>query len=223
MLNSLQRSRWLPVALAIVASATSLVAQGVKPAATAPRPAPATTAPAHRDAPATPAKTSAVAPEYVIGPGDVLEIDVWRQTELSRSLPVRPDGRLTMPLVGEIQAAGLTADKLQADIARRLKKYIDHPEVTVMVTQAQSHFYNILGMVNKPGSYPLSHPMTMLDAIALAGGLRDFAHGDKIYLIRKRASDGVEIRYNFNYRLVSLGIAPKENVELLPGDTIMVP
>ncbi|MGH9416686.1 MAG: polysaccharide biosynthesis/export family protein [Terriglobales bacterium] len=216
-----QRSRWLLVALLAPWIAISLAAQAVHPAVSLTAGAPAQV-PAAAAATAT-KPASNVLPEYVIGPGDVLDVDVWHQPEITRSLPVRPDGRLSLPLVGEIQAAGLTASALQAQIADRLTKYIDHPSVTVMVVQAQSHNFNILGMVTKPGSYQLDHPMTILDAIAAAGGLRDFAHGNHIYLIRKRASDGVEIRFNFNYRQVSLGVALQENVALKPGDTIIVP
>jgi polysaccharide export outer membrane protein len=162
-------------------------------------------------------------PEYTLGPGDVIAIDVWRQPEISRTLPVRPDGRISLPLAGQLRAQGLTTLGLQAAITAKLKKYIDHPEVTVMLENAESRRYNIFGMVQKPGSYPLAQPMTLLDAIAAAGGLRDFAHGNKIYLIRKRRSDGVEIRYNFNYKAVSLGLAPQENIQLRPNDTIVVP
>jgi len=166
-----------------------------------------------------PAATS----EYVLGAGDVVAIDVYHEPEITRTLPIRPDGRISLPLAGEMDAKGKTTLQLQAEITERLKKYIDSPAVTVMLQQAVSRRYNILGMVNKPGAYPLAHPMTILDAISEAGGLRDFAHGDRIYLIRKRASDGVEIRYNFNYNRVSLGVAPQQNIQLLPDDMIVVP
>lgn len=171
--------------------------------------------------PATPA--SAADPEYVLGPGDVLAIDVYHEPDLTRSLPVRPDGRLSLPLVGELVAQGKTALQLQSEITAKLRAYIDSPSVTVMVQDAESQRFNILGMVQKPGSYPLAHPTTILDALAEAGGLRDFAHGNKIYLIRKRASDGVEIRYNFNYKQVSLGLHPEENIPVQANDIIVVP
>lgn len=201
-------------ALLSLALAGTLLAQGTKTP-------PKSGAGASTSTPAKPA--SAADPEYIIGPGDVLAIDVYQESEVSRTLPVRPDGRISMPLAGEIQAQGKTALQLQAEVTERLKKFIDHPSVTVMVQDAQSQRYNILGMVLKPGTYPLGHPVTILDAIAEAGGLRDFAHGNKIYLIRKRASDGVEIRYNFNYKQVSLGLHPEQNIPLLPGDIIVVP
>lgn len=174
-------------------------------------------------APAPVAAHSSVDPEYILGPGDVVAVDVWHEPEISRTLPIRPDGRLSLPLVGEIQAQGKTAQQLQSEIATRLKKFIDTPTVTVMVTDAESQRFVILGQVLKPGTYPLTHPSTILDAIAMAGGLQPFAHGNKIYLLRKRKSDGVEMRYNFNYKAVSLGVALQENVALQPGDVIVVP
>jgi polysaccharide export outer membrane protein len=170
-----------------------------------------------------PAAKPAAAPQYTLGAGDVVAIDVWHEPEVSRTLPVRPDGRISLPLAGEIMAKGRTTLELQEEIADKLKKYIDHPAVTVMLQQAESRRYNILGMVNHPGSVVLTQPTTILDAIAQAGGLRDFAHGNKIYLIRKRASDGVEIRYNFNYDKVSRGLAPQQNIQVQPDDIIVVP
>ena len=170
-----------------------------------------------------PSAKEAATAAYRIGPGDVLAIDVWHEPEISRSLPVGPDGRLSLPMAGEIQASGLTAEELQEAISLRLKKYINDPAVTVMLQDAESRRYNVLDMVNHPGSYPLIHPTTVLDAIAAAGGLRDFAHPKRIYLIRKRASDGVEVRFNFDYTAVSLGLHPEQNIQLQADDTIVVP
>jgi polysaccharide export outer membrane protein len=170
-----------------------------------------------------PAAKPAAAPQYTLGAGDVVAVDVWHEPEVSRTLPIRPDGRISLPLAGEILAKGRTTLELQDEIADKLKKYIDHPAVTVMLQQAESRRYNILGMVNHPGSVVLTQPTTILDAIAQAGGLRDFAHGNKIYLIRKRASDGVEIRFNFNYDKVSRGLAPQQNIQVQPDDIIVVP
>lgn len=173
--------------------------------------------------PDPPAAKPAAAPQYTLGAGDVVAVDVWHEPEVSRTLPIRPDGRISLPLAGEILAKGRTTLELQDEIADKLKKYIDHPAVTVMLQQAESRRYNILGMVNHPGSVVLTQPTTILDAIAQAGGLRDFAHGNKIYLIRKRASDGVEIRFNFNYDKVSRGLAPQQNIQVQPDDIIVVP
>jgi protein involved in polysaccharide export with SLBB domain len=113
--------------------------------------------------------------EYVIGPEDVLAIDVWREPEISRAEPVRPDGKITLPLVGEIEASGRTTGALQAEIASRLSNYIHQPAVTVIVQQANSHRFNIIGDVLRPGTYPLDAKMTVLDAIATAEGFGEFA------------------------------------------------
>ncbi|HUX66432.1 MAG TPA: polysaccharide biosynthesis/export family protein [Terriglobales bacterium] len=221
MLQLHSHSRRFPLAL-LLALALPVWGQARRPQAKAPAPPPAPAA--HAPAPAA-AKDPApsAAGDYKIGPGDVLAIDVFHEPEVSQTLPVRPDGWLSLPLTGEIHAQGLTTLQLAAVITTHLQKYIDHPAVTVMLKEAVSQRYNILGMVTKPGSYALDHPMTILDAIALAGGLRDFANGKHIYLIRKRASDGVEMRYPFNYDWVSRGLHLVENVELQANDTIVVP
>ncbi|HVA62669.1 MAG TPA: polysaccharide biosynthesis/export family protein [Terriglobales bacterium] len=214
-------TRLFPLALLL---ALPLWGQAALPSAQAPAHPPAVAA-SRAAAPATTKGDPEPAAEgdYKIGPGDVLAIDVFHEPEISQTLPVRPDGWLSLPLTGEIHAQGLTTLQLAAAIATRLQKYIDHPAVTVMLKQAESQRYNILGMVTKPGSYPLDHPLTILDAIALAGGLRDFANSTHIYLIRKRASDGVEMRYPFNYDWVSRGLHLVENVRLRANDTIVVP
>ena len=215
----------------LAAMAALLLASWAR-AAAPPAPPPAvvtqrvTPAPAAKTDPAPEARPAAagkVDPEYVLGPGDVLAINVWHEPDLTRSLPIRPDGRISLPLVGELRAQGLTADALQAEISDRLRHYIDHPSVTVMVQEAESQRFIILGMVVKPGTYTLTSPTTVLDAIAEAGGLRDFAHGNKIYVLRKRASDGVEMRYPFNYNRVSLGVDLRENIQLQAKDVVVVP
>jgi polysaccharide biosynthesis/export protein len=159
---------------------------------------------------------------YLIGPEDVLAINVWHEQEISRAVPVRPDGKISLPLVGEVQASGLTPDQLQANLTDGLRKYLDHPEVTVIVQEAKSHRFNLVGEVMKPGSYTLGEPMTVLDAIALAGGFRDFAHEKKIYVLRAR-SDGSQQRIPFNYKEVIKGRKISQNILLQPGDTVVVP
>jgi len=159
---------------------------------------------------------------FVIGNDDVLAINVWKEPDLSRSIPVRSDGRISLPLVGEVQAAGQTPLKLEADIASRLKSYISEPEVTVMVQQINSQKFNILGQIAKPGSYVISNSPTVLDAIALAGGFRDFAKKKSIYVLRQTA-DGTEARLAFNYKEVIKGVNPAQNVKLQARDTIVVP
>jgi polysaccharide export outer membrane protein len=158
---------------------------------------------------------------FVIGNDDVLAINVWKEPDISRSIPVRSDGKISLPLVGEVQAAGLTPLKLEKDIAGKLKNYISEPEVTVMVQQVNSQKFNILGQVARPGSYVIANSPTVLDAIALSGGFRDFAKQKSIYVLRQGATG--ESRIPFNYKDVSQGKSMSQNVKLQPGDTIIVP
>jgi polysaccharide export outer membrane protein len=160
--------------------------------------------------------------EYVIGPEDVLAINVWKEPEISRSVPVRPDGKISLPLVGDLTASGLTTDKLRDNIAAKLKEYISNPEVIVIVEGVKSRSFNIVGKVGKPGSYDLAKPMTVLDAIAIAGGFQEFAKSNKIYVLRRQA-DGSRRMLPFNYKLVIKGRGLDQNVELQSGDTIVVP
>lgn len=159
---------------------------------------------------------------FVIGNDDVLAINVWKEPDVSRSIPVRSDGRISLPLVGELQASGRTPLKLEQDIAARLKNYIAEPEVTVIVQQINSQKFNILGMVGRPGSYVISNSATVLDAIALAGGFRDFAKQKNIYILRQNA-DSTQTRLPFNYKDVVKGKNPAQNIKLEPRDTIVVP
>lgn len=159
---------------------------------------------------------------FVIGNDDVLAINVWKEPDISRSIPVRSDGRISLPLVGELQAAGRTPLKLEQEIASKLRSYIAEPEVTVMVQQINSEKFNILGQVVKPGSYPLTNSATVLDAIAVAGGFRDFAKTKGIYILRQSPAGG-ELRIPFNYKEVIKGDTPQQNIKLEPRDTIVVP
>ena len=159
---------------------------------------------------------------FQIGPDDVLAINVWKEPEISRSVPVRSDGKVSLPLVGEVQASGQTPKQLEAEISKKLTSYISEPEVTVIVQQIKSQRFNILGQVTKPGTYPLSNPTTVLDAIALAGGFRDFAKKKSIYVLRQTA-DGTSTRLPFNYKEVIKGKDPQQNIRLEPRDTVYVP
>ena len=159
---------------------------------------------------------------FIIGNDDRLAINVWKEPEVTRTIPVRSDGKISLPLVGEVQAAGRTPLQLEQDIATKLKDYITAPEVTVIVEQINSQKFNILGQVVKPGSYPLSDATTVLDAIATAGGFRDFAKQKAIYILRKNATGG-ETRIAFNYKDVIKGKNAEQNIKLEPGDTIVAP
>lgn len=159
---------------------------------------------------------------FVIGDDDVLAINVWKETELSKSLPVRSDGKISLPLVGEIQATGRTPLQLEMDISNRLRSFITAPEVTVIVEQINSKKYNIVGYIGRPGAYPLTLSTTIMDAIASAGGFRDFAKTKGVYILRQNA-DGTQSRINFNYKEFIKGKNVAQNVKLEPRDTIIVP
>lgn len=178
-------------------------------------PLPASNTPATR----VPAVHSA---SYVVGVGDVLEVNVWKENELSKTVPVRPDGMITLPLVGEIKAAGLTPDQLKDQLTSALTKVVTDPQVTVMVVSVSSLSFNIMGNVNRPGYYPLTRPMTILDAIAISGGFRDFAKEKKIYVLRTD-SNGAQEKIKFNYKDVIKGKKMAQNIMLQPHDTLVVP
>lgn len=159
--------------------------------------------------------------DYIIGPGDVLNIDVWKQPDLSRTVPVRPDGKISLPLLGDIQAAGITPVKLGDAIQKRLLEYVSGPQVTIIVTAMNSQRIYILGEVSHPGPTLLFPDMTVLQALSAAGGFTDFAHRKRIYILRHEG--GRELKYRFNYRAAVRGESPGVLVRLRPGDTIIVP
>jgi polysaccharide biosynthesis/export protein len=208
--------RGVLVVTCVVASMLSAQSDQVKASAVS---HPVSAADAHSGVSPTPAAHDNT---FIIGKNDVLAVNVWKEPDISRSIPVRSDGKISLPLVGEIQAAGQTPLKLEQDIATRLKNYIEEPEVTVIVEQINSAKFNILGMVTKPGTYPLVSSATVLDAIALAGGFRDFAKQKSIYVLRQNP-DGTQTRLPFNYKEVIKGRNTAQNVPLQPGDTIVIP
>jgi polysaccharide export outer membrane protein len=172
-----------------------------------------------------PASVSQVKPHddaFVIGPDDVLAISVWKEPDVSRSVPVRSDGKISLPLAGEVQAGGTTPRQLEKAIAAKLQSYISEPEVTVIVQQINSQKYNVLGLVARPGAYPLTNSVTVLDAIAVAGGFRDFAKQKSIYILRQ-GGDGSQTRIPFNYKDVIKGKNVEQNIKLQPRDTVVVP
>ena len=172
--------------------------------------------------PPSQADTGVRADAYVIGAEDVLTVYVWKEPEMSKSVPVRPDGMISLPLIGEIKAAGYTPVQLQGMLADSMKKVITDPQVTVVVEKIGSLSFNIVGEVNHPGYFPLTRRMTVLDAIAMASGFKDFAKTKKIYVLRTSAN-GTEQRLPFNYKEVIKGKNPQQNIELQPRDTIVVP
>jgi len=159
---------------------------------------------------------------YVIGSSDVLSVNVWKEPDVSRVVTVRSDGKISLPLAGELQASGDTPKRLEQEIAKKLTSYISEPEVTVIVQQSNSRRINILGMVAKPGSYLLTNSMTVLDAIAVCGGFKDFAKQKSVYVLRTGAN-GSQERLPFNYKDVIKGKNTNQNVVLQPGDSVVVP
>jgi polysaccharide export outer membrane protein len=159
---------------------------------------------------------------YVIGIGDSLDISVWKEGELSKQVSVRPDGMITLPLVGEIKAVGLTPNQLQDQLTAALSKVLSDPQVTVIVIGINSLSFNIMGNVLKPGYYPLVRPVTILDAIALSGGFRDFAKEKKIYVLRT-TPEGKQKKIYFNYKDVIRGRNMAQNILLQPRDTLVIP
>ena len=160
-------------------------------------------------------------PNYVIGAQDVLDIDVWKEAELTRSVPVRPDGKISLPLLNDVQAAGLTPTQLSEEITTELKKFITDPQVTVIVTEINSQRVYILGEMTRPGAYPLLPGMTVLQALSSAGGFTPFANMKKIYVLRNEG--GKQEKFPFNYKDVVKGKNADQNVVLKPGDQIVVP
>lgn len=160
--------------------------------------------------------------DYIIGAEDVLMVNVWREPEMSREVPVRPDGKISLPLLGEFMAAGKTPVELQNDLKKKLETVVTNPEVTVIVKDIRSQKFSILGEVSKPGSYPLTKPMSVLDAIAMAGGFKDFANPKKMYILR-RTADGGSQRIPFDYNRMLKGDNRQRIIELESRDTIVVP
>lgn len=195
------------IALGQAQTGSDLAGQGTRPALTAADP---------------PVTKSVPGGDYVIGDDDMLGINVWKQPELTTSIPVRSDGKISLPLIGEVMASGRTPVQLKNDITALLKTYMSSPDVTVTVLQMNSRKFNILGRVAKPGSYSLTATTTVLDAIAAAGGFQDFAKQTKIYLLRKDSKGRTE-RIAFNYKDVIQGKHPEQNINLRPNDTVVVP
>ena len=174
-----------------------------------------------------PATTASTAPsvevpaDYVIGPEDVLGVVFWREADISGDVTVRPDGRITLPVIGEMQAAGLTPPALQAQILAAAAKYLTDPNVAVVVRAINSRRIFVTGRVVTPGAHLLKGPLTVMQALALAGGLTEYANAKNITVLR--TVKGKSERLKFNYKDVSVGKNLEQNILLLPGDTVVVP
>ena len=169
-----------------------------------------------------PVQAAAATPsDYKIGPEDVLRIDVWKEPDISRTIPVRPDGKISLPLLNDVQATGLTAMELAGSIREGLTKYITSPQVTVTVTQINSRRIYVTGEVTHPGAQSLLPNMTALQALASAGGFTQFARIKSIYVLR--VEDGKQVKHPFNYKAVVDGKHPEQDIVLQTGDVIVVP
>jgi len=167
-------------------------------------------------------KQTAVADgNYIIGAQDVLDISVWKEPEVSRVVPVRPDGKISLPLLNDVQAAGLTPAALAAQITESLKKYVTNPQVTVIVTTINSQRVYLLGEVTRPGAFPMIPGMTVLQAVSSGGGFTQFARTKNIYVLRME--NGKQVKYPFNYKEVIGGKKPEQDILLKAGDTIVIP
>lgn len=160
--------------------------------------------------------------EYVIGTADVLRILVWKNPELSAEVPVRPDGKISVPLLNDVQAAGLTTTELKETLATALSDYVSAPDVTVIVTEVNSKLVFVVGEVLRPAAVPLTQDMRALDVIATVGGFSPYADTDAIKILR-REPDGSVSEYRFDYPAFLRGNGSESNLRLMPGDTIVVP
>jgi polysaccharide export outer membrane protein len=166
----------------------------------------------------TPATTD---PDYIIGPEDVIDINVWKEPDMTRIVPVRPDGKISLPLINDVQAAGSTPQQLATTVTDKLRKFLTEPQVTVIVTQINSQRVFVVGEVIRAGAFPLIPGMTVLQALASAGGFTTFADMKKIHVMR--LVNGKHVEMPFNYREVLKGDNPDQNIKLEPGDTVVVP
>jgi polysaccharide biosynthesis/export protein len=185
------------------------------PAAAQPMPAAAAAAAAPR------ATDPVVPPGYVIGTDDVLSIVYWKDKDMSSDAQVRPDGRIALPLINEVHAAGLTPEQLRLKLTEESKKYMEDANITVVVRQINSRKVFITGEVNKPGPYPLTAITTVMQLISMAGGLREYADSKKIVIMR--TEEGKPVSVKFNYKDVVAGKNLEQNIQLKPGDTVVVP
>ena len=212
-----QNKPLLSLALALVLASTNSQAQTAVAAESG---APAVSAGDHRSAALAPDTPAALASsQYLLGASDVIRVNVWKSPELSQTVTVGPDGFVSLPLLGDIHAAGMTAEQLAKDLGTRLGSYVVSPQVTVGVVDFRSRQIFVTGQVGKPGAYSLIAPITVLQLIAQAGGLNAFANRKAIFVLRTGA--GME-KLKFNY-ISALKGDLKQNIILLPGDTVIVP
>ena len=167
------------------------------------------------------AAAQVVEEKYQLGPEDVIEISVWKEPDLTKQIAVRPDGKISYPLIGEVQVAGKTVKQVREDISKRLEKFVTDAQVTVILLKTQNYKIYVVGKVNKPGEFVMGRPANVMQALAMAGGLTPFASPSKIIVIRR--SGGNEQTFPFDYKSVAKGEFLDQNITLLPGDVVVVP
>lgn len=215
-----QSSIAIAIATLLVAAVTADLQAQQKPASRNASPATGTPAAPTNGAPAIPAG-AALPADYIIGPDDILTVIFWREKDLSGDVAVRPDGRISLPLLNDIDAAGLTPEQLRVRVTEAAEKLLEEPTVTVVVKAINSRRVFITGQVAKPGAYPLGGPMTIAQLITIAGGVAEYADSENITVLRTEKGKQVSIR--FNYKDVKRGRKLEQNIELRPGDTVIVP
>lgn len=203
-------------AIVMVLAVTVGAQQKEKPIPAAPESTAATAA----NGSASTGKSATADPNYVIGAQDVLDINVWKEEQLTKSVPVRPDGKISLPLLNDVQAAGLTPTQLANNITESLKKFVTDPQVTVIVREINSQRVYLIGEVTRAGAYPLLPGMTVLQALSSGGGFTQYANTKKIYVLR--SENGKQEKLPFNYKQ-ALNPDANQNITLKAGDTIVVP
>jgi polysaccharide export outer membrane protein len=159
--------------------------------------------------------------DYVIGPEDQLSVVFWHDKDLSADVVVRPDGKISLPLLNDVQAGGLTPEQLRRNVTEAARRFVEDPTASIVVKQINSRRVFVTGEVDKPGTYALAGPTTVLQLLATAGGLKEYAAKEKIVILRRE--DGREVSYRFNYKQVVQQKNPSQNIDLKPGDTVVVP
>ena len=188
-----------------------------------PQAAPANQSPAQPATPGAPAVPAGITPpsDYVIGADDILTVVFWREKDMSMDVYVRPDGRISLPLLNDVQASGLTPDQLRASLTTAAEKFFEDPTITVVVKQINSRKVYITGMISKPGPYPLMGPLTVVNLITVAGGVLEYADTENIGVVR--TENGKSTRHRFNYKDFMRGKNLEQNIPLRPGDQIVIP
>jgi polysaccharide biosynthesis/export protein len=168
-----------------------------------------------------PAPGIATPADYVIGPEDVLEVVFWREKDLSGQVMVRPDGMVSLPLLNDVQAAGLTPEQFRLKLLEAAGRYVENPSAAVIVRTINSRKVFITGEVGKPGAYPLGGPMTVMQLITMAGSFSEYADNKNVAIVRTEG--GKTVRFKFNYKDYARGKNPQQDIQLKPGDTVIVP